>query len=111
MGNEKNLEKSWRSLAQGEHMWVIPRNGKSPKRVKSPRKGGFGLEEIYDLASAADTTAVITAAQSYDGYEAMRDRAKRLGHTSMGDILKGKNYLKYTRPWGKKGVNRKVRSI
>ena len=111
MGNEKTLEKSWRSLAQGEHMWVIPRNGKSPKRVKSPRKGGFDLEEIYELASAADTIAVITAAQSYDGYEAMRDRARRLGHTSMADILRGKNYLKYTRPWGKKGVDRKVRSI
>lgn len=111
MGNEKTLEKSWRSLAENEHMWVIPRNGKSPKKVKSPYKRGFNLEEIYELASAADTIAVITAAQSWDGYEAMRDRMKRLGHTSMADILRGKNYLKYTRWWGEKGLDRKVRSI
>ena len=65
------------------------------KKVMSPYKRGFNLDEIYKMASEPGTIAVITAAQSYDGFEAMQDRAKRMGHASMKDILnpKKRTYL------------------
>ena len=112
------LEESWRNLAQGKHVWVIrgQKGANKPdalKKVMSPYKRGFNLDEIYKMASEPGTFAVITAAQSYDGFEAMRDRAKRMGHASMKDILnpKKKTYLKYTSWFGNKGVERKVRSF
>lgn len=79
--------------------------------IKLKTKKDRSVEHMYELASNPEVAAVVTAAQSWDGFEALEKRARRMDHRSMDEILRGKTYLKYTKAWGKSGIHRKIRSF
>lgn len=109
---KKKLKKAWQSLAAGNSLYLIKKTTPArPQLIKLKTKKDRSVEHMYELASNPEVAAVVTAAQSWDGFEALEKRARRMDHRSMDEILRGKTYLKYTKAWGKSGIHRKIRSF